>query len=79
MDTIGDLLQKIPGPKPEIEIIKNYVFKKYGQKINVITRENNFIIICNSAALANNLRMELLKIQELFDSNATLSVRIGQV
>ncbi len=79
MDSIGSLLGNTPTPLPEVGIIKNYVLKKYGQKVGVISHKNHFTIICPSAALAGTLRMELLRIQKEFESDASLSVRIGQI
>jgi len=79
MDSIGDLIKNVPNASPDVELIKKFVFEKYNKKITVISQNNNYIIVCDSAALAGSLRMQTQNIQGLLSSNKSISIRIGQV
>jgi hypothetical protein len=58
MDNISSLLNAKGLNQPEeIKLLKNYVLKKYNEKVGVLIRDKDIVILVNSSALANSLRL----------------------
>jgi hypothetical protein len=75
MDNLSDLLaHKGLSEPPEINIIKEYISKKYDEKVSVKVDPTKITIFANSSALAGNLRMNIPEIQEACGSNKRIVI-----
>ncbi len=61
---------------PEIQVIKEYVRKKYESNAEVAIRDKDIVIGVRSAALASRLRFDIQSIKKLIDSEKNIILRI---
>ncbi|HET9098424.1 MAG TPA: hypothetical protein VFN51_02290 [Candidatus Saccharimonadales bacterium] len=77
MDSIFKILEnKHYDEPPEIELIKQFVLKEYGQTVGVLVREKDILIQVSSAALANTLRLRQIEIKRQAGTEKRLNFRI---
>lgn len=75
MDNISSLLaQKNLSEPPEIKVIKDYVFKKYGVDISVRVDNNKVIIYANNSALASSIRMNIPDIKKVCNNDKRIVI-----
>jgi hypothetical protein len=78
MDSLGDLMAKREKPEqPELSAIKNYVDEHFHTPIRASINGNTIVITVPSAALANTLRLQITKIQQICRLEKRLVIRIG--
>lgn|GEM_PF-388126 len=78
MDSLGDLMAKRQKPEqPELLAVKRYVDEHFHTPIRVAVNGNTIIVTVPSAALANTLRLQTSKIQEICRVSKRLVFRIG--
>lgn len=78
MDSLQDILSKYGTPEqPELLAIKRYVDELYNTPVSTAISGNAIVITVPSAALANTLRLQTVKIQEVCNTNKRLVFRIG--
>ncbi len=78
MDSLQDILAKFGQPEqPELLAIKRYVDENYQTPVSTAISGNSIIITVPSAALANTLRLQTIKIQKACDTDKRLVFRIG--
>ena len=78
MDSLGDLMAKRQKPEqPELSAIKSYIDERYHTPVRAAVSGNTIIVTVPSAALANTLRLQTSKIQEICRVNKRLVFRIG--
>jgi hypothetical protein len=77
MDSLFTLLDKKDFEEPlEVKAIKKYVLNKFNAKVGVQVREKDIIVLVNSAALANTLRLSSPEMKRQCNLNKRLSFRI---
>jgi hypothetical protein len=78
-NSIKDILNSNSYSEPEeIRIIKNYIFENYQSNSRVKIGHQQITILVTSSALANTLRMELLELKKLCNTDKKLLIRIGR-
>ncbi len=78
MDNISNLFSNTRFTEPpEISIIKDFVLKTYDIAVKVLVKDNQVVIIVNSAALAGSLRPKLFELQKLCNTKKKFLIRIG--
>ena len=76
-ESIESLLKKRDYSEPEeISIIRDYVFKKYGEVPGLKIAGDKIIISVPNAALAGALRMDLHKLSKKIKSKHQLMIQI---
>lgn len=77
MQGLGDIL-KSHGPKssPELQAIKDFVFKEFGENVGVRLASQAIVITTPSAALAGSLRLRLPELEKLAGKRRCI-IRIG--
>lgn len=79
MDHIFDILSQKDFDEPEeINAIKKFVHDEYGQKVGVMARDKDIVIMVNSSALASSLRLRGPEIKRRCQIDKKLVFRIGQ-
>jgi hypothetical protein len=78
MDSLDEILdnKRFLEP-PEITAIKDYVKTKYNSSVGVSCNKNTITIISKSAALASTLRLDIIQIKKVANSEKNLIFRIG--
>ncbi len=78
MDSLHDILARYGKPEdPELLAVKRYVDEHFHTPISVLIRGNTIVATVPSAALANTLRLQGIKIQEACQLKRRLIFRIG--
>ena len=78
MDKISSLINLDSLNQPEeINLIKSYVMNKYSEDVGVMIREKDYVIIVNSSALANSLRLNLTDLTKSCHLNKKVMFRIS--
>lgn len=77
MQSLQDILGSKDFDKPsEIELIKDFVRKKYNSDVSVSIQERSITITTNSASLAGSLRGLLHKLKKELNTDKKLFIRI---
>ncbi len=78
MESLQDILgSRDFVPPSEIELIQNYIQRRYKAKCKVYVRKVDIIISVHSSALAGTLRMEQKRLVEECRIEKKLIIRIG--
>ncbi|HSW37607.1 MAG TPA: hypothetical protein VLG37_04550 [Candidatus Saccharimonadales bacterium] len=78
MDSLNDILgRKDFDLPPEIVAIKKYIRDEFQEEVEVMVRERDIVVACNSAALAGTLRMRGPILKKLAATDKRLVFRIG--
>lgn len=64
-------------PPSEIDVIKDYVLRRYKSKCQVYLQKDKIILRVKSSALANTLRLEQKRLIEACNLQKQLVVQIG--
>jgi hypothetical protein len=79
MDNISDLLANRGIKEPEeIKIIKKYILDEFGEDVLVKVETSKITIFVSNAALANAIRMQISKIQEVCHTDKRIAIYIGK-
>ena len=78
MNSLLELLNKrdLPAEPAEIKLIKDYVRAEFQTEVEVMVRDKDIVIIVDSAALANTLRLRGPKIKRICQTDKKLNFRI---
>jgi hypothetical protein len=71
------LLRRDDSQPPEIDQVKNFVFKRFKAQVRVEVRQNQLVIIAPGAALAGTLRLHIFELQNAVETKKKLLIRIG--
>lgn len=78
MDSLQDILGKKDFTPPnEMELIKDYIFRKYNSRCNIKIDRGAIIISVRSSSLASTLQFERGKIKDKFRLKDKLVIRVG--
>lgn len=79
MDRLQDILARRRPEEPrEIQLIKDFVRKKFDEVVGVRITEREIIISAHSASLASALRASTVEIQAICQTDKRLVFRIGR-
>lgn len=78
MDSLQDIMgSRDYSPPDEIEVIKDYVLRRYKSKCQVYLQRDKVVLRVKSSALANTLRLEQKRLVEACNIEKPLVVQIG--
>lgn len=78
MDSLQDIIAQYGKPEePELLILKRYIDEHYHTPVGVSISGNAIVVTVPSAALANTLRFQGIKIQKACQLKKRLLFRIG--
>lgn len=77
-DSLKDLLLKKNFERPdEVNQIKNFVLKKFGEEPSIKISQNSIVISVSNSALAGALRPEIHKLEKNLATKKRLIIRIN--
>ena len=78
-DSIGDLVsRRVPVEPPEIARIKQFVLEEYNVTPTIMLSGKNLVVSVSSAALAGTLRMRIIDLEKIAQTDKKLLIRIGR-
>ena len=78
-DSIGDLVsRRVPVEPPEIARIKQFVLEEYNVTPTIMLSGKNLVVSVSSAALAGTLRMRIVDLEKIAQTDKKLLIRIGR-
>lgn len=77
MDSLQSILgQRDFTPPNEIEVIQNYVFRRYKSKCKVVVNQDHIALIVRGSALAGTLKLEQQRLIEECGLTKKLVIRL---
>lgn len=78
MESVANILAHSMQPEPdELKAIIRYVDEHYHARVQAAVRGDSIVVVVSSAALANTLRLQTIKIREVCQLKKRLIFRIA--